>query len=213
MADQEVSFSEKMEAHRLRQIEKDKIHNRVLLEGLQTGSIIGGATLLTSFAAQKFIPAYKSLRFPFKVFLVIAGFTGGFFTQTDVAAMKADREFAQKFSVTNPDELQLVSVPGANATRILTGGVDFEGMKRAFVKNRFEYLTIGYFSVLGGTLAYNFMRRDIFLSQKFINARMTAQVAAIAGVGIAAVMAASTQREVMIDPYYERVVNGPEKKK
>ncbi|KAJ3327697.1 hypothetical protein HDU76_011297 [Blyttiomyces sp. JEL0837] len=204
MASQDISaFSEKMEAHRLRQIEKDKIHNRVILEGLQMGSVVGGSTLVASFAAQRYLPMYRTLQMPYKVLLVVLGFTAGFFTQTDIAAMKADREFAMKFSITKPDELELHAVP--NSKKILTGRM--EGFKEAFVKNRFEYLTMGYFGVLGGTLAYNFMRKDIFLSQKFINARMTAQVAAIAGVGIAAVMAASTHREVMIDPYYERVVN------
>ncbi|KAJ1563513.1 hypothetical protein HK405_001777, partial [Cladochytrium tenue] len=49
---------------------------------------------------------------------------------------------------------------------------------------------------------------DIFTSQKFINARMTAQTGAIIGVGAIAALSATNSRDKMIDPYYERVVSG-----
>ncbi|KAI9364462.1 hypothetical protein DFJ73DRAFT_809573 [Zopfochytrium polystomum] len=201
MASDDVVFSENMEAHRLRQLEKEKIHGYVLQEGVTMGTIVGSTFLGASLLAQKFLPAYRSLTFPFKVFIVSSAVMGGFFTGTDRAAMKADRAFAMRFSVTHEDELSLIKE--SREAR------NWESLRRTLYKNRFEILAASYFGILGTTLAYNFARKDIFTSQKFINARMTAQVAAIAGVGAVAVLASSTPRETVVDPYYERVLREP----
>ncbi|ORY39283.1 hypothetical protein BCR33DRAFT_720121 [Rhizoclosmatium globosum] len=194
-----VDMPDKMEAHRLRREEKDKIHNKVLLEGAKMG-ILPVLELL-------WLP-YRRLTFPFRISLVLAATTAGFFTETDRAAMKADREFAQKFSLSREDELSLVSsrptLFGANSEW------DAERIKQFAFKNRFTLLTYGYVGVVGTTLAYNFSRTDIFLSQKFINARLVGQFSAVAGILLIGAAAVGNKPEKVVDPYYERVVNGPD---
>ncbi|KAJ3284718.1 hypothetical protein HDU79_007929 [Rhizoclosmatium sp. JEL0117] len=203
-----VDMPDKMEAHRLRREEKDKIHNKVLLEGAKMGILTSAGALVASFGAYRFIPAYRRLTLPFRISLVLAATTAGFFTETDRAAMKADREFAQKFSLSREDELSLVSsrptLFGANSEW------DAERIKQFAFKNRFTLLTYGYVGVVGTTLAYNFSRTDIFLSQKFINARLVGQFSAVAGILLIGAAAVGNKPEKVVDPYYERVVNGPD---
>ncbi|KAI9326512.1 hypothetical protein BDR26DRAFT_941203 [Obelidium mucronatum] len=201
-----VEMPDKMEAHRLRREEKDKIHNKVLLEGAKMGILTSAGAVVTSLAAYRFIPAYRRLTLPFRISLVLAATTAGFFTETDRAAMRADREFAKKFSLSREDELQLVSARptlfGSNSDW------DFERMKQVAYKNRFTLLAYTYAGVVGSTLAYNFARTDIFLSQKFINARLVGQFGAVAGIVLIGAAAVGNKPEETIDPYYERIVNG-----
>ncbi|KAI9338913.1 hypothetical protein DFJ73DRAFT_847165 [Zopfochytrium polystomum] len=139
-----------------------------------------------------------------QAFVVSSASMAGFFFGTDRAAVRADREFAQRFSVTKEEELSLI--------RESKEARSWESFQRTLYRNRFEILAASYFGILGTTMAYNFARKDIFMSQKFINARMTAQVAAIAGVGAIAVLASTTRPEPIIDPYYERILKEGERK-
>ncbi|KAJ1562233.1 hypothetical protein HK405_014494, partial [Cladochytrium tenue] len=162
MASDDVVFSEKMEAHRLRQIEKDRIHSKVLANGAKWGTIMCTSFLGASMLAQRYLPLYRRQTLAFKAFVVTSAAMGGFFTGTDREAMRADREFAQKFSITKEDESALI--------RESKQARSWESFRATLYRNRFEILAASYFTVLGGTLAYNFARKDIFTSQKFINA-------------------------------------------
>ncbi|KAI8612957.1 hypothetical protein BC830DRAFT_1134502, partial [Chytriomyces sp. MP71] len=163
-----------------------------------------------SFAANRFIPAYRSLRFPFKLSLVIAASTAGFFTATDRATMYADREFSQKFSITKEDEVAAFShAEGEEALGMRKW--DMDEVKEFTFKNRYSLLGYGYVGIVGSTLAYNFTRRDIFMTQKFVNARIIGQFAGIAGIlliGAASAMGEhGANSQVLADPYYDRIVN------
>ncbi|ORY39284.1 hypothetical protein BCR33DRAFT_720122 [Rhizoclosmatium globosum] len=156
-----VEMPDKMEAHRLRREEKDKIHAKVLLEGAKMGLVTTAGAIAASLAAQRYIPAYARLTLPFRISLVLAASTAGFFTETDRAAMRADREFAQKFSITQKDDVSLAEASVARSW-------DMETVKQVAFKNRFQLLSWGYLGVVGTTLAYNFSRTDIFLSQNAV---------------------------------------------
>ncbi|KAJ3064401.1 hypothetical protein HDU98_012178 [Podochytrium sp. JEL0797] len=193
-----------MEAHRRRREEKDKIMEKVMVDGAKMGAVIGAGAVLASLGAQRFIPAYRRLTLPFRVSLVLAATTAGFFTETDRAAMRADRAFAQEFSISSHGE---ANIPQDESIKDWTR----ESLKQAAFANRFSLLGYGYAGVVGSTLVYNFSRRDIFLSQKFINARIVGQFSAVAGILLIGAAAAvpGTKVEEKLDPYYERIVNGP----
>ncbi|KAI8612956.1 hypothetical protein BC830DRAFT_1170650 [Chytriomyces sp. MP71] len=204
---------DKMEAARLRREEKDRIHHKVLLEGAKMGILATTAAVAASFAANRYSAAYRRLTLPFKVSLVIAASTAGFFTATDVAAMEADRQFAQKFSVSKEDELGALGSlrPFASVGKDL----DWAQMKAVAFKNKYTLLGYGYVGIVGSTLAYNFTRRDIFLTQKFVNARLVGQFSAIGAVLLIGAAASSgyKKEDPTLDAYYERVVNPEEMKK
>ncbi|KAI8614266.1 hypothetical protein BC830DRAFT_1065663 [Chytriomyces sp. MP71] len=199
-----------MEAARQRREEKDLIHNKVLVEGAKMGTALTLGAVAASLAANRFIPVYRSLRFPFKLSLVIAASTAGFFTATDRATMYADREFSQKFSVTREEEVSAFSHAAGDEASGMRGWDGARWKEFAF-KNRYSLLGYGYLGIVGSTLAYNFTRRDIFMTQKFVNARIIGQFSGIAGILlIGAVSATGEHRansQVQADPYYDRIVN------
>ncbi|KAJ3064400.1 hypothetical protein HDU98_012177 [Podochytrium sp. JEL0797] len=191
-----IEMGDKMEAHRKRREEKDAIMSKVLLESCKTGVVIGAAAVLASYGAYRFIPAYRRITVPFRVSLVLAATTAGFFTESDRAAMRADREFAQQFSISRTDD------------RLPMEQTSWEDWKLAAFQNRFTLLTYSYLGIVGSTLVYNFGRKDIFLSQKFINARIVGQFSAVAGILLIGAAAVGNKPEQKVDPYYERIVNG-----
>ncbi|TPX65251.1 hypothetical protein CcCBS67573_g08184 [Chytriomyces confervae] len=177
---QDLVIPDKMEAHRLRREEKDKIHGQVLIEGAKMGMVTTAGALAASFGLNHYSALFRGLTLPFKISLVLAATTAGFFTETDRAAMKADREFAKKFSISQEDEVQLKS---SNPFKLNSSEWDMEQIKNAAFKN------------------------------KFVNARLVGQFSAVAGVlliGAAAAGGRSTEKE--LDPYYERIVGGEEKR-
>ncbi|KAJ3099709.1 hypothetical protein HK100_004846, partial [Physocladia obscura] len=204
----EVDMPDKMEAHRLRREEKDNIHNKVLLEGAKMGLATTTLALAASFAGQKYSPAYRRLTLPIKISLLIAASTAGFFTQTDRAMMHADRNFAKQFSLTTSEEVDAVLKGSPTSPIDAEKKWDLRKVKEVAFANRYEILGYGYVGVVGSTLAYNFTRRDIFMTQKFVNARLVGQFAAIAGIVMIGAMAASSPTEEKKDAYYERIVNG-----
>ncbi|KAJ3030736.1 UNVERIFIED_CONTAM: hypothetical protein HDU68_007947 [Siphonaria sp. JEL0065] len=201
-----VELGDKMEAHRLRREEKDKIHAKVLVEGAKMGIVTSAGAVAASFAAHRFIPAYRRLTLPFRISLVLAATTAGFFTETDRAAMRADREFSQKFSITNVNELEHISTKPTIFGE--SSDWDLERVKQVAFKNRFTLLAYSYFGIVGTTLVYNFSRTDIFMTQKFVNARLVGQFSAVAGILLIGAAAVGNKPEQKIDPYYERIVNG-----
>ncbi|KAI8846358.1 hypothetical protein BC829DRAFT_370497 [Chytridium lagenaria] len=199
MALDSVDIPAQMEAHRLREMEKDAIHRRVIWDGVKMAGVFTGLSGGASLLAQRYWPLYRAQKLPFKLFIVLAFGTGAFFTEADRSAMRADREFAMKFSVSREGEL---SRPQETMSRLSTDEV-----MKAIVRNRYEVVAYTWLGTLAGTLAWNFQRRDIAMAQKLINARMTGQVAAIAGFIAAASLASAMPKEVVVDPYYERIIN------
>ncbi|KAJ3219094.1 hypothetical protein HDU67_002750 [Dinochytrium kinnereticum] len=222
-----IDIPAQMEAHRQREQEKDAIHRRVIMDGMKMAGIFTAGSGGLSLLAQRYIPLYRSQKLPFKLFIVMAFGTGAFFTEADRSAMRADREFAMRFSVTREGDL---SQPAPTMTR-LTG----DELLKAAVRNRFEVVGYTWLGTFAGTLFWNFQRADIAMAQKLINARMTAQVAAILGFAAAGTLAAMVPKEATIgefvgsrvfseallaslvpyllvspsiDPYYERIING-----
>ena len=74
-------------AHLAKSKEKDQIHSSVLWEGTKAALIGGSIGLAASLAAQRFSPIYRSLKFPFKISLVLAVTTGSFFTVAGIFKM------------------------------------------------------------------------------------------------------------------------------
>ncbi len=99
----------------------------------------------------------------------------------DRSAMRIDREFAEKYSITKPE-------PTTHDVSILTSAANTkftwtqEGVKAWAIRNRFEIVGCLWIGTMGGALFYNFSRGDISTAQKLINARMTAQSAALFGI-------------------------------
>ncbi|KAI9326511.1 hypothetical protein BDR26DRAFT_941202 [Obelidium mucronatum] len=198
---QHAEIPDKMEAHRLRRQEKDEIHSKVLVEGAKMGMVTTAGAIAASLAAQRYSPVYRRLTLPFRISLVLAASTAGFFTETDRAAMRADREFAQKFSISRSNEV--------NAEFESVGkSWNLDTVRQVAYKNRFTLLAYTYAGIVGTTLAYNFSRTDIFLSQKFINARLVGQFGAVAGIALIGAAAVGNKPEVKVDAYYERIVSG-----
>jgi hypothetical protein len=100
------------------------------MEGVKAGLVGGVAATIASAAAQSYSPLYRSFRPSFKVFLGVAAVSASFFTVTDRAAMRADREFAQKFSISEEEEVMAMTTT--------KGMKDWspEELKRAFMRNK-----------------------------------------------------------------------------
>ncbi|KAJ3414716.1 hypothetical protein HDV05_006153 [Chytridiales sp. JEL 0842] len=198
-----MDVTDKMEAHRLRQMEKDRIHNRVILSGTKVAAATGTTAIITHLLATRYSPFYARLQTSFKVFLISSAFMAGFFTETDRAAMREDRAFMQKFSISKDDDVKYaLEKPSASLW-------DRQALQEAFVKNRYKVVGYSYAGIVGATLVYNFARKDIPTPQKWINARMTGQLGAIAGMALAAWVTSLTPKKTdeHLDPYYERIVN------
>ncbi|KAI9203743.1 uncharacterized protein BJ171DRAFT_139694 [Polychytrium aggregatum] len=191
-------------AKQLRYRNKNEMHWRVIKESAPYGLATTATALGLSAFAQKRWPFYQRLTLPIKVSLVLASTIAGFFTASDVVAMRVDREFAQQFSVVHESEIEpLTSSDQINFTSA-------EGLKNAFIQYRYKFVAGLWATSMVAALGYNYRRTDITQAQKVINARMTAQLLAIAGVmGVAGVSTLVDVKPVaVVDPYYERIVNG-----
>ncbi|KAJ3114893.1 hypothetical protein HDU96_001511 [Phlyctochytrium bullatum] len=198
-----IDIPAQMEAHKQREREKDIIHRKVIVDGLKMSAAFTGLSGGASLLAQRYWPLYRQQKLPFKLFIVMAFGTGAFFTEADRAAMRYDREFAMRFSVTNPNDFVRPST--APLSRFNWSS---EEMLKMVVRNRYEIIGYTWAGTLVSTLAWNFTRPNVAMAQKLINARMTAQVAAIAGFVLVASLASTVPKEVVVDPYYERIING-----
>jgi hypothetical protein len=98
------------------------------MSGAKVGTLTGTAAIITHFTASRYLPPYKHLQTSFKVFLVSSAFIAGFFTETDRAAMKEDREFGLKFSISRGDELELKEVSAAGSSYNGFGGLSGQGI-------------------------------------------------------------------------------------
>ncbi|KAJ3203139.1 hypothetical protein HDU82_006819 [Entophlyctis luteolus] len=210
---EDIEVPNQMEAHRLRREEKDNIHNFVLLEGAKTAIVCAAGATTASFVAQRYSTLYRGLSLPFKVFLVMGATTAGFFTETDRAAWQADREFMKNFSVSQGAEID------GNSALPVSQGWDATRIKDFAIKNKYSLLGYSYAAIVGTTLAYNFTRRDIFMTQKSIHRTYLSLTrfgtgAAVGGVLLIGLLAGTEggQRKETVDPYYERIVNGTQAK-
>ena len=174
--------------------QEDK-HNWVLLQGAKAGGLAGVAGGFLHLFANSRVPLYQRQTIPFKVFLVLMIPTAAFFTQTDRAAMYADRIHAQKFSITKEDELETASPQKQLST------TDW------LMKNRFRVLGYSWVAAMTGSLAYNFSRKNVPMSYKLINSRMIAQSLVLGGLVSLALLASSVPKDDKRDLHYERIVN------
>ncbi|KAJ3007748.1 UNVERIFIED_CONTAM: hypothetical protein HDU68_003359 [Siphonaria sp. JEL0065] len=185
-----VDLPDHMEAHRLRRQQKEELHNKVLLDGARMGMVISAGAIAASLIS-----------------LVLAATTAGFFTETDRAALRADREFSQKFSISRSNESGFDTPDTLSEAK----SWDMQTVKQVAYKNRFTLLSYAYVGIVGCTLAYNFSRKDIFMTQKFVNARLVGQFSAVAGILLIGAAAVGNKPETKVDAYYERIVNGDSK--
>ena len=121
--------------------------------------------------------------------------TGSFFTVTDIEAMKADREFAQKFSITQPEAIHAPSI-------------QFNSWREWVLEHRYKIVGFTWLTVAAGTLLYQWKRKDISSSQKIINARLSSQALALIGFGAIAGVSAGVVVEPKPDPHFESVISG-----
>lgn len=164
---------------------QDKIHAWVLKEGAKSGLIwFTGVALLSlglhrGYGPTKLTSNYNRIRPAYKTLIPILFGTGAFFTRTDIAAMEADRAFALQYAV-NKDEI-LAQQQEELAAYDKPFEITQEGISNYLWENRFAIVGGIWATTVIATLAYNFGRKDLKLSQKLINARMTSQAAALAG--------------------------------
>ena len=121
--------------------------------------------------------------------------------------MEADRAFALRYAKNK--DVFLVSSEEKDEPLDWTR----DGIRHAFLKNK--YLIVGgvWVSVVVGTLVWNFGRRDISRSQKLINARMTGQAAALLGVVAFGGVNALEERESQLHQQLEKTFDGVVKRK
>ncbi|KAJ3174756.1 hypothetical protein HK101_010844 [Irineochytrium annulatum] len=201
-----------MEAHTKREKEKEAMHRQIIASGAR--STVVAATLLggSSLALERYSPWYHRQRLPFKAFVIVGLCTGVFFLEADREAVKLDRQSALEWSVTRRGELggfETEPVPvGLGELGNKPRSFRWDELRSALVKHRFEVVGWGYFGCLAGTLIYQFSKPHVTLPQKLINARLTAQFAAVVGVIGAAALASTTPQEEKRDPYFDRIVYG-----
>ncbi|KND04125.1 uncharacterized protein SPPG_01563 [Spizellomyces punctatus DAOM BR117] len=177
--------------------DREARHRKVLMEGAKAAAIAGPTGLVASLLAQRNIRFYQRLSLPFKTFIALMIPTAAFFTVTDRAAMRADLEYAMRFSVTKKEDFAK-PVDEADGNRSLS---------QLIQKYRYQIVGYGWAGTLGATLLYNWRRTDITRAVKIINARMMAQTFALAGVAGIAALAATATPVKEIDPHYNRIVN------
>ncbi|KAI9089426.1 hypothetical protein DFS34DRAFT_413553 [Phlyctochytrium arcticum] len=195
MSSNPISFDTFDPHSRIPSADREARHSAVLWQGTKALAVAAPASLAGSLLAQKYLRPYQRLSLPFKTFIGLMIPTAVFFTVTDRAAIRADLDYAMKFSVTKKEDLAS-SLPDAQHT-----------LTDMLHNHRYQIIGWGWIGTLAGTLAYNWKRRDIGRDLKIINARMAAQTFALAGI-MALAGLASTTKPKDIDPHYTRIVNG-----
>ncbi|KAI8824212.1 uncharacterized protein EV422DRAFT_311460 [Fimicolochytrium jonesii] len=181
--------------------EKEHLYKHVVWEGAQAAAVgaaaAGGATLL----GNKFWPAFRQLRLPFKTFLILGITTGTFFTVADRASIRVSRMVAARRTHTGEAQVEDADHPVIKP---------IVGVREWLIKERYP-LVFGLWSgTMTAALLYNFRRVDITRAQKIINSRMVAQTFALAGLGGIAALAATDPYEKQVDQSFERILHQAE---
>jgi hypothetical protein len=143
--------------------EEKEVHEYVMWQGTKAGAIAGVLSTAASFYAQKTSPFYRGIQFPFKALLVVASITGAFFTMADMSITKAERSLAER---------KILERGGYVAPQEQQSPIS---LKHWILDNKYYIVGFGWLAVAGGTLLYQWKRRDISRPQKIINARLSSQ--------------------------------------
>lgn len=136
--------------------------------------------LHNGFGPKNIVHNYNRIPIAYKVLVPVLITTAAFFTRSEFAVAEAQRAFLLKYAL-NGETLASQEFVGINAYKRFSMFTS-EGFKSFLMDNRYRIVGGMWAATVMGTLAYNFSRRDISFSQKLINARMTGQSAALAGV-------------------------------
>jgi len=143
--------------------EEKELHEYVMLQGAKAGVVAGLLSTAASFYAQKTFPMYRRIQFPFKALLVVSSITGAFFTMADVSITKAERSLAER---------KIIERGGFVAPKNQESPIS---LKHWILDNKNHIVGFGWLAVAGGTLLYQWKRKDISRAQKIINARLSSQ--------------------------------------
>jgi hypothetical protein len=177
---------------------QDEIHNKVVKQGLWAAAGWGSGGLLFHLGLTHYSPRYAKHTIPFKLFVLCMIPTAAFFTVTDRSAMYEDRAYSAQFSVTTPDDFKQPIAPEFGKLPI-----------REYIKeNQYSLVAGMYASLIAGSLAYNFARKEISFTQKLINTRMVGQAGVLVAIGAIAALNLKKEKQVSVDRHFERIVNG-----
>jgi len=170
----------------------------------------GAGTATAIFGLSRRFTFWKNLNLPIKTFLTLASGTATFFTYVDRASIKAARDAALPRSISGPlKDSAFDKIP-----RQFISEEDYKkaqeqrSLKHWIVERRYPLVGGLWAGSLGGAILYNMNRTDILPANKVINARLIAQVLALAGIGAAAALATTEPHEVQVDRHFERVLAG-----
>lgn len=176
---------------------QEEIHNKVVKQGLWAAAGWGSAGLLGHLGLTHYSPRYAKHTFPFKLFVLCMIPTAAFFTVTDRSAMHEDRAYSAQFSVTTPEDLQ--QPKAAEFGKLPLGEYIRE--------NQYSLVAGTYAALIAGSLAYNFAKNEISLTQKLINTRMVGQAGVLVAVGAIAALNLKKEKQVVVDRHFERIIN------
>ncbi|KAI9097027.1 hypothetical protein DFS34DRAFT_594234 [Phlyctochytrium arcticum] len=168
--------------------EKEKLYNHVIWEGTKAAGLAALGATAAAAGLSRTWPLFNRLRLPFKTFLVLGVTTGTFFTVTDRASIRVSREVAKRHAI-NPQshELEVRHIE------------PITGLRQYIIKHRYPIVMSIWSGTLAGAFLYNWRRRDITRGQKIINARLVAQVMALAGIGGIAAITASDPHDKQVE--------------
>ena len=184
--------------------DEKELHEFVMWEGTKAAIVGGVLSTAASFYSQKSFPFYRGIKFPFKALLVATAITGSFFTAADVSITKAERVLAER---------KILERGGFVAPKISESP---QSLKHWVLDNKYYIVGFGWMAVAGGTFLYQWKRKDISVPQKVINARLSSQVMALAGVSALAgnlsivnkiALTATEPPKPKIDYHYESVIS------
>lgn len=184
--------------------DEKELHEFVMWEGTKAAIIGGALSTAASLYAQKSFPFYRGISLPFKALLVAATITGSFFTAADVSITKAERLLAER---------KILERGGFVAPKTSESP---QSLKHWVLDNKSYIVGIGWLTVAGGTLLYQWKRKDITVPQKIINARLSSQVMALVGVSALAgifnlfnsiALTATEPPKPKIDYHFESVIS------
>ncbi|TPX66083.1 hypothetical protein SpCBS45565_g04731 [Spizellomyces sp. 'palustris'] len=176
--------------------EKEQLYNHIIWEGTKAAAVAAGVTTAAVVAADRTWPTFRRLRLPFKAFLVLGVTTGTFFTVSDRASIRVSRQLAQRIAI-HPQQAE------AEIRQL----EPITGVRQWLIRHRYPLVMTVWSGTLAGAFLYNLRRPDIPTAQKIINARLVAQVMALAGIGGIAALAATDPHEKQVDRHFEEVMN------
>ncbi|KAJ3033177.1 hypothetical protein HDV00_006674 [Rhizophlyctis rosea] len=185
---------------------KEQRYHEDMWNGAMYSAAAGTGTAALIYAAHRRSAFWRSLTLPFKTFLVLAASTGTFFTYVDQASIRAARDLSLPRSISGP-----LAESSLDKTPRQVGGEPLhrqdKTLKHWIVEHRTPLVAGVWAGTLGGSMLYTWGRRDISTANKVINARLIAQVCALAGLGAAAALASTDPHPVQVDRHFERVMN------